>query len=994
MPIDTTQQKSQPEPAGRSGVLAIVLVYAMFAAGWILLSDKLVEMIFTDPNKIILVSMLKGWLYVGVTSLLLYGLMQRRHGDIATVKTTAAESLWLSVPFLSLAAIIIAFTSMNVINTFMHEKKEEIGRLQAVADIKAGQINDLLKQKQSDADFVQSSDFFTEQYRRRQEFGDQHTGERLQVQLELLRRNRELDSVMVLTPTGGKLWESGNAPLSVAQPLQAAVQLAAADHKVRRVGPYRDADGNMYLDFIAPLTAIPGPSPLVILRIDLKDWLSPILQTRPVTGASAETLLFQRNGNQVIVINEAKHQEDTAVELRAPTETEKLFINRILLAKDAQDAPVEGLDYRGIEVVGAVRAIAGTDWLLLTQLDQSELYSEAIRNASWNGLVGLLALFMAGAGFYLLLQNQQLAISQAVQQSQAERLRALHLLSAIADSSDDAIFAKDMDGCYLLFNRAASLFVGKPAEEVLGNNDHALFPSTQAKMLISTDRRIITESSAITQEEELDTLNGKRIFLTTKGPLRDSDGNVIGTFGIARNITERKRTEAALHATELSYRSLFENMMNGVVHARIIFQEETPVDIEYISTNPAFATVSGITEAVAGRRISEVIPGYCENNPESLEIFGHVATTGISTRWEHYLHELNRWFSFMIYSPNRGEVIIVTENITERKQAELALRESESRFRALVEQSLAGIYIIQDNRFRYVNPGFAAIFGYNSPESLIDSVSVTDLVYPEDREQVKENVRRRIEGKITDLHYTFTGLRRDGSRTEVEAHGHAIDYQGCPAIIGFILNITERKTAEAQLRTSEERLKLALAATNDGLWDWNLVTGLSYLTPHYYEMTGYRPDQVTPDFEFFKHTVHPDDLPHVLKTMEAHLQGRTTASEFDYRLVTASGNIKWIRGRGQVVERDASGAPVRMIGTITDISARKAVEEALRRQTHELAQRNEELERFNRATVGRELDMIALKQQINELARQLGQEPIYPLAFLDTLPEQQHLEET
>jgi len=105
-------------------------------------------------------------------------------------------------------------------------------------------------------------------------------------------------------------------------------------------------------------------------------------------------------------------------------------------------------------------------------------------------------------------------------------------------------------------------------------------------------------------------------------------------------------------------------------------------------------------------------------------------------------------------------------------------------------------------------------------------------------------------------------------------------------------------------------------------------------------------------------------------------------------LVTSSGEIKWIRGRGRVAERDAEGAPLRMIGTITDISARKAVEEALRRQTQELAQRNAELERFNRATVGRELDMIALKQQVNELSRQLGQEPPYPLAFLDALPIQ------
>ncbi|MGZ4953929.1 MAG: PAS domain S-box protein [Methylobacter sp.] len=985
MSIDTNQQKSQQDPAGRSEIPAIVLVYAMFAAGWILLSDKLVQIIFSDPNQIILASMLKGWLYVGVTSLMLYGLMKRRHGDIAIAKTTAADSLWLSVPFLSLAVIIIALTTLNTINTFLRHKEQEIGRLQTVAELKARQIADLLKEKQNDADFVQTSDFFTEQYRRWQESRNQQSGERLQAQLEQLRQSQGFDSIMLLNPRAEKLWEAGKSPLIVVQTFQTEAQLAAAERKVRRVGPYSDATGDMYLDFIAPLAAIPGPPPLVILHIALTNVLSPILQTWPVPSASGETLLLQRDDGRVLFVNELKHQKEAANSSNTAVATEKLFITQV---RNSPDHPVQGIDYRGIQVIGVAHAITGTDWLLVTKLDRSELYIGAIENAAWSALVGLLTLFMAGAGFYLLLQNQQLAISQAVQQSQAERLRALHLLSAISDSSDDAIFAKDREGRYLLFNRAAGLFVGQPVEEVLGRDDRSIFPSKQADMLMGIDRRVIAENRTITREEELDTLQGERVFFTTKGPLRDNDGNIIGTFGISRDITEHKQTEAALHTTEISYRSLFDNMMNSVVHARIIFQEETPVDIEYISTNPAFATVSGITEAVVGRRISEIIPGYCENNPESLDIFGRVATTGVSTRWEHYLCELNRWFSFMIYSPSRGEVIIVTENITERKLAELALRESESRFRALVEQSLAGIYILQDGRIRYANPGFAAIFGYDSSEALIDSVPVTDLVIPEDRERVVENVRRRIEGEIVDLHYIFSGLHRDGSRIDVEAHGRPIDYQGRPAIIGFILNITERRTAEAQLRVSEERLKLALDATNDGLWDWDLRSGLAYLTPHYYEITGYRPDQVRPDFDFFKRTVHPDDLPYVLETMEAHLQGKTPASEFNYRLVTATGEVKWMRGRGRAVERDAQGAPLRMIGTITDISASKAAEETLRQQTHELAQRNAELERFNRASVGRELDMIALKQQVNELSRQLGREQVYPLAFLDTLPTQ------
>jgi len=331
--------------------------------------------------------------------------------------------------------------------------------------------------------------------------------------------------------------------------------------------------------------------------------------------------------------------------------------------------------------------------------------------------------------------------------------------------------------------------------------------------------------------------------------------------------------------------------------------------------------------------------------------------------------------------------ISVVEDITTHKQMELALRDSEARFRGLVEQSLAGLYIIQDGRYLYVNPEFAAIFGYDCPEELIENVGVADLVSPEDREMVAENVQRHVAREVGSTHYNFVGLRRDRSRINVEVHGSAFDYQGRTAVIGLLLDITARKAADGRLRLSEERLQLALAATTDVLWDWDLRSGLGYLTPRYYEISGYRPDDGAPDFEFFKRTVHPDDLPHVLEVIETHRHGNSADCAFDYRLITRSGSVRWMTGRGRVVERDSQGAPLRMVGTISDISQRKATEETLLRQTAELAQRNAELERFNRAMVGRELAMIALKQQVNGLARQLGQQPPYPLTFLEK-PEQ------
>lgn len=122
---------------------------------------------------------------------------------------------------------------------------------------------------------------------------------------------------------------------------------------------------------------------------------------------------------------------------------------------------------------------------------------------------------------------------------------------------------------------------------------------------------------------------------------------------------------------------------------------------------------------------------------------------------------------------------------------------SEGWLRGLVDQTLAGIYIIQDGYFRYVNQGFVDIFGYANAGDLIDKVSIVQLIAPEDRQKVADNVRRRTEGGIEALRYSFVGLRQDGSRLDVEVHGRSMDFKGRPAVIGLILDVTERKRAEA-----------------------------------------------------------------------------------------------------------------------------------------------------------------------------------------------------
>ena len=148
--------------------------------------------------------------------------------------------------------------------------------------------------------------------------------------------------------------------------------------------------------------------------------------------------------------------------------------------------------------------------------------------------------------------------------------------------------------------------------------------------------------------------------------------------------------------------------------------------------------------------------------------------------------------------------------------AEKRLTESEEKFRILTERSVTGVYLVQGGLFRYVNPRAAEMFGYTVDE-VVEKKGPEDVVAPEDWPLVMENLKRRLEGEVQPLNYSFRGRKKDGGLIHAEVYGVTTVYGGKPAIIGTMLDITGRKLAEAALRDAEERSRLILDSAGDGI---------------------------------------------------------------------------------------------------------------------------------------------------------------------------------
>ncbi|MFZ3018618.1 MAG: PAS domain S-box protein [Gallionella sp.] len=392
----------------------------------------------------------------------------------------------------------------------------------------------------------------------------------------------------------------------------------------------------------------------------------------------------------------------------------------------------------------------------------------------------------------------------------------------------------------------------------------------------------------------------------------------------------QRQINRALAESETRLNELFENMSSGVAIYRV---EDDGRCFVFSAFNRAAERIERRPRGeVIGRNVDEVFPGVGEIG--LLEVFRRVWQTGKSEHFPlSFYHDglITGWRDNFVYKLPGGEVVAIYDDVTERMQAEEALRLSESRYRATFDHAAVGIaQVAPDGRFLEINPVFCDIIGYTREEVLSQGFTFQQITLPDDLAADMAQVQRLLDGADDQYALEKRYVRKNGSVVWVNLSVALLrDEAGKPLhFISSVADITERKQAEQIVRLSMERLNEAQRIAKVGNWELDLIGGHLYWSDEIFDLFEIDKARFGASYEAFLNAIHPDDRERVNQAYTRSLETREPY-EIAHRLIMADGRIKWVSEHCETFH-DNQGKALRSVGTVQDVTERKLIEDALR----------------------------------------------------------------
>jgi PAS domain S-box-containing protein len=395
-----------------------------------------------------------------------------------------------------------------------------------------------------------------------------------------------------------------------------------------------------------------------------------------------------------------------------------------------------------------------------------------------------------------------------------------------------------------------------------------------------------------------------------------------------RDISREKRVSAVLRASEERFRSLFQSMQEGVaLHELVMDDEGRPADYRILDVNPAYTAITGIDRQRAiGARGAEL---YGTDVPPYLQEFSRPLLTGSPYSFETYFPPMEKHFRISVFSPGKGQFATVFTDISDSKRAEEALRRSEARFRDLFEHAPVPYQSLDlSGKLLEVNDAWCRMMGYERSEAIGTGMEayLVESARPYLQDRMSLLVR---DGAMSGV--TCQLQRKDGTLVDVIVEGSTgRDNEGrfershC-----ILIDVTERKRAEEQLRLSQQRLQFLIGATPVVLYTCRAHGdfGATFVSDTTRSVTGYEPDEFLADTRFWLDHIHPEDRQRVVSNLACLFTHGHHSHEYRFR--TREGSYRWFHDE-LVLVSDESGEPAEFVGCMLDVTERKQAEEALR----------------------------------------------------------------
>ena len=386
------------------------------------------------------------------------------------------------------------------------------------------------------------------------------------------------------------------------------------------------------------------------------------------------------------------------------------------------------------------------------------------------------------------------------------------------------------------------------------------------------------------------------------------------------------------------YSTLFEFLPIGAYRMR--------ADGSLLRANPALLRLSGCdseAELLQGARDIEcdwyVVPGRRALFRAMLEREGQV----VGFESEVLLHKTGQciWVCehAHVVRDAAGAVCYyegTVEEITERVRERQSLQRGQARLQQLVALVPGVVYRVAldadgKRRYTFMSEGVRALYGISPEEALADADALTRRRHVDDAPSIRQASELAIANDAPLVDETRIVLD-DGTEKWVQVLSAAAPPEDGERVrVGLLFDITAHKQAEQALRENSELWKRALESTGDGVWDWHLQEGVELLSPPCKALYGFAEHELPDTPHALDSRVHPEDLPAMRRAREDHFAGRTPAYVNEHRVQCKDGQWKWILSRGIVIQRDAQGRPLRMIGTHTDVTGMRQAE-ALRHE--------------------------------------------------------------